>query len=759
MIKLRKLLSIAVIASICITVLSFSAYVNAYTEDINDMAAILNRLNILQGINGDYQLNNRLDRVQAITIIIRMLGKENYVIQNKDDLKRTKYSDVPVDSWYAPYVGYSTMNNIIAGDDEGKFLPTKPTSEKQFLKMLLCALGYEYGRDFDWTNVYQKAYETGLVIDQSYVSKVADNENFLRSAAVEIAFRSLNIYMKDTETKLVFKLEDEGVLSREEIFGSGIFGENYKNAIIEINPLSPNNIEIILDQRIKDVKKENIIIFDENMPDKNLEIKSVAFKDNIIQIITAGQIPSRPYRLNISKIADTNGYITDNLSGIFSGYTSQQIESDFFKINRIEQIYDNIINIYFTHPVNENSESPYYYSILENGSLWVSGDIQNMTVKKIQSVDNAVSLYLKDRSLKMGEVYTLYVDGKLVSNYGVKLCEGKGDIREFVATADRSEQLDVYNVRALSNNMVSVIFNREVDPVWAGKRLNYSVIGPGNIVIDVLNAAVINEGDTGGREVLLRLGRTLDMKSVYDLNIEYIPDIYKQSVLESFSYKFPGTYEANMEIAVIESICEQNNSVVLQVNKPLDSSSATAVSNYSIRGVSDGSFYTVPGKAYYTERNGSYTIKLFLPAGRVFKDGQKYSVYISNLKDTLGNAQKVTVKSEFIGSGNIILPQMIDAVTISKDAIKVLFNTEIAFNLSNISTSNFVLEQSSENGFVRIVPYGVNYIDPTTLVLRFDELDSSSTYKLSFKKISDYSEIYETNANSENNYIMLRWGK
>jgi len=98
-------------------------------------------------------------------------------------------------------------------------------------------------------------------------------------------------------------------------------------------------------------------------------------------------------------------------------------------------------------------------------------------------------------------------------------------------------------------------------------------------------------------------------------------------------------------------------------------------------------------------------------------------------------------------------------VTISKDAIKVLFNTEIAFNLSNISTSNFVLEQSSENGFVRIVPYGVNYIDPTTLVLRFDELDSSSTYKLSFKKISDYSEIYETNANSENNYIMLRWGK
>ncbi len=755
---MKKLFSIILSAAVCMML--FTGTVNADSaDDIYDMAEALNNLNILQGSNGDYMLDSNLLRSQAVALITRMLGKEIHVKQNADELKYTKYPDVPSDSWYAPYVGFGTINSIVAGDPSGNFLPNGNVSEKAFIKMALCALEYEYGVDFNWSDVYQKAYEVGLVTDPSYSVKTADNTDYLRAQTVEVIFRSLNTYIKDTQTKLVFSLVDAGIFTNEELLASGIFGDDTATEINEINALTPNNVEVKLNESIQSIAKENVTVIDSSDANSQLEVKLVSFTGNSIQIITAGQIPGKSYNITIDSVADINGNISGKLEGTFKGYSAQNITSDFFRISKVEQIAGNVINVYFTHPVDISSETSAYYELYENGDIFLKGTSQNMTVKRMQSSDYAVSIFLKENTLKSGEVYSLKGSGRLTSLYGVTLRQGQGETMDFVATKDNTNNLQVSSVQASSSNTVRIAFNTEVDSGWAGKRLNYTIHDEYKNELTVTNAVVSLNGENSGSEVQLSLATALDKTRKYELKVEYIPDAYKQSTIENKAYPFSGMYSENSGLVFTSAFSEQNNSVVLTFNKALDAASAMTKSNYTIRSMTDSSFYVMPEKIYYSESNGKYSVKLFLSAGKTLSSSQKYVVNASNLKDSLGTVYTSLLRFEFTGSSSAVKPQIIDAVTISEDAVKLTFNVEIAFNQSNISSSNYMLEYTENAETLRIVPYAVNYISATTMVLRFNELDPANIYLLRYNTLTDYSELYTRTTADGFNVIDVRWGK
>jgi hypothetical protein len=56
-------------------------------------------------------------------------------------------------------------------------------------------------------------------------------------------------------------------------------------------------------------------------------------------------------------------------------------------------------------------------------------------------------------------------------------------------------------------------------------------------------------------------------------------------------------------------------------------------------------------------------------------------------------------------------------------------------------------------------PIGVTYVDAQTLVLRFDELDTTRTYLLRFTSITDYSGVYSRTAVEGGNTITVRYGR
>jgi hypothetical protein len=758
MVNMKKLLSIILSIFICMTLFSGTASANTNNVDIDQMAAALNRLNILQGNNGDYLLYDNLQRSQAVAFIIRMLGKEDYVKEHVEELKSTNYPDVPESSWYAPYVGYSTIHNIVGGNLDGSFAPLDYVTEKAFLKMALCALDYEYGVDFNWSNVYQKAYEVGIVTDESYSTRTDDDTDYLRSQAIEVLYRALNTYKNGTQTKMILSLVDDGSFTKEEVAASGIFSDENETKIKSVTAVAPNALEVVLNEDIQNVEAEDISIYDASDEDDILKVQSVELDDNIIQITTAGQEPGKRYEIEINGIVDEEGNVSGPVHSTFEGYASREIKSDFFRISKVEQISRNIYHVYFTHPVNENSETPTYYELIKNGTVLIEGSAQNMTVKKLQAQDNAVSIYLDGGIFSEGEVYMLRVSGKLTSGYGVRLGEGDGDSYSFVFTETESEQLKILSVQGWTSDSVRIIFNREIDIGWAAKKLNYTVFDQDKDEITVINAVVSTSGDFSGREVFLSLSGSLMKENKYELAIEYIPDVYKQSVVENIRKEFSGTYPTNKKLQLSRATSPYNNCVLLTFNKAVNQADVLNTDNYIIRG-ENVSYSAKPVKVYYSERNGTYTAKLFMPADDIMTKSKRYSVYVSKLKDSLGNAGSSSMDDEFTAGSENTKQWISDAVTISKDAVKVTFNTEIAFNPTNLSASNYALEYEENGGTYRMVPMGVTYVDVTTLILRFDELDSDKTYRLRFNTITDYSEEYVLKDADVSKPIKVEWGE
>lgn len=727
------------------------------TTDLNKMAAALNKLNILQGENGDFKLGSQVKRSEAIALIIRMLGKENYVKQNAILFKTTRFTDVPQSQWYAPYIGYGTQNNILSGKTLSTFVPDEYTSEKQFLKMALCALGYIENTDFDWSNIYQKAYSVGIVTDPSYASKTLDNMFYLRSEAVKVIYRSLNTPKKGGQKKLANLLVDEGAFTGAIISASGILGDDLPTSIEKVTSTAIDSIEVDLNENIQSVNSADITIYDTAASTNLLSVKSLAFRDDKIQIITAGQISGRQYTVNISNVIDINGSMSGRLTGSFAGFVQQQVSSDFFKLRKVEQASSNVINVYFTQPVNDNSESPAYFEITKNGSTYLTGSTQNFSVKKLQTANDAVSIMLKSTTLSQGEVYGVKVSGRLSSSYGAKLGEGAGGSMTFVTTAGQTSQLEVAAVQAWTSKSVKIIFSREVDPVWAGKRLNYMVFDANNNEIDVTKATVSDNG----REVMLTLDGTLEKAKLYEVQMDTIPDIYGQSSIEGKSYKFSGTYPDNINLSLSQASSAFNNSVTLVFNKAIDATSASDATNYYIQGVSDSNFYAIPVKAYFDAQGSQNTVKLFLPSERSFKNGERYCVYVTGLKDVTGLTSYDSLRAEFYGSGNsVVKPQITDALTVARDTIKLSFNVEIAYDLNNISQNNYSLEYTENGETIKMIPIGVNYIDAKTIILKFnDELDQTKSYQIKFNTITDYSGLYPRTVSDGGNSYAVRWGK
>ena len=757
MITKKKLLCFISSIVIAFTALTGTAFCEASDVSINDMASTLNMLNILQGSNGNYLLDQKVDRAQATALIIRMLGKENYVKQNADELMHTKYTDVTSTAWYAPYAGYGTQSNIIVGKPDGTFAPAEYITEKAFLKMALCALGYEYITDFDWTNVYAKAYEAGIVTDPSYSTKTVDNTNYLRADAVAVIYRSLNTFKKGTDIKLVFNLVDEEVFTQQELVRSGIFGEDEPTEIKKIDVLAPNKINVELNEEIQDPSIEDIKIYEADNKDNILKVVSFDFENNYIQVVTDGQLPEEEYNIEIDNIVDLVGNITGGLSGKFTGYVTKEIKSDFFRISKVEQVSPSIVHVYFTHPVNANSELPKYYELLKNDTVYVSGSAQNLTVKKLQSADNAVSVSLINRSLEQGSVYTLRVSGKLPSGYGVMLGEGSGDTRDFTAIMSQPKQLEVLAAQAWTSDSVRIVFNREVDPAWAGKKLNYTIYDPDGDEVTVTNAVVSTNGDFSGREVFLSVAFSLNKGYKYSLEISYIPDIYKQTVIENKKIQFSGSYPTNKVLSLEKVSSQYSNSVLLTFNKSLDAAAAQDTQKYLISG-DNTSYSERPIKAYYSEQEGNYTVKLFLAADDNLVKSKRYQIVVSNMKDALGNTVGYLDKT-FTGGGENTDSWIKEAVTVSKDAIKLSFNVEIAFEPDNMSSSNYFLSYEENGENIKTMPIEVTYVDARTLVLRFDDLDKSKKYVLGFDSVTDYSGQYKRSSIDEKTRILVNWGE
>lgn len=742
-------------------ILSITATPVLAQRDNESKADALNMISILKGSGTGYNLEGQLKRSEASTFIVRFLGKEDYVMQNQARYSTTRFPDVKSTDWFAPYVGYCADQGILAGYVDGSFGPNDFVSEKAFLKMVLCALGYVYGDDFNWSNVYQAAYDTGIVTDYFYSSRTADNTQYIRENVVEVLYNALTKENVITGEKQILSLINQGIITKEVATIAGFLTDSVETQILSITPIDNYKVSIKLNEYIKPIAAEDIVIYESS--DIMMKLKTTVESQSNDEIIigTAAQVADRSYSVELSGVVDLEGNKSGILVGTFIGYRTPELKSDFFRVSKVEPMSKNTVNLYFTHPININSEIPTNYEIYENDILFEVGATQTLNVKLLGTTDNAVMITLKNKMFTGGTEYMLKVSGNLSSAYGVKLNEMQGDSIRFKGKDTDNEEFKMVNMAAINNRTLQVDFNMELNPTIAQQVFSYYITDSSGNPISISKAVVSSDGDYQGRSVLLTLNTVLDKTKNYNIMINNINDITRQFYITETSYTFSGYYPDSTSLTVVNVSPIDAGTLAVFFDRPLDKNSAAIASNFNIMGITHSGYISVPTKTYYDAATNPYLLKLFLPADKLMSGSSTYKLRIMpSLQDYTGANSKQILEYGFNGNGSSTAkPIMSEAVIIAPDAIRVKFNKEIAMDVPNLLNTNYTLECVDSGITISRIPTSVMFYNATTMILRFDSLEYDKDYTLKFDSLKDYSGANTRTKADGSNTIGVTLGK
>lgn len=190
----RFIATILSIALMCSFVPAAFAASNKETQ----AAQALYDLGLFQGTgnNADGTPNFDLDRAptraEAVTMLVRLLGKD---AEAKAGSWTTPFTDVA--DWAKPYVGYAYTNGLTTGTSATTFGGEQTIDATQYLTLVLRALDYTSGTDFQWDSAWTKSDEIGLTEGQYH-----NNGRFTRGHVASISYTALTTAIKDTSTPL-----------------------------------------------------------------------------------------------------------------------------------------------------------------------------------------------------------------------------------------------------------------------------------------------------------------------------------------------------------------------------------------------------------------------------------------------------------------------------------------------------------------------------------------------------------------------------
>ena len=191
----------------------------AASDEAVQAANALHTLGLFNGTGTDangnpiYDLDRAPTREEAITMLIRLMGKEADA-KRQDWLWNTPFTDVS--NWAKPYIGYAYAYSLTSGTSETTFGGKQKVNTTQYLTFVLRALGYEDGTDFQWDKAWKLSDEIGLTSGQ-YTS----DTSITRGDIAIISLKALSISNKYNWT-LLEQLLNEEIISQKMIAKSGI---------------------------------------------------------------------------------------------------------------------------------------------------------------------------------------------------------------------------------------------------------------------------------------------------------------------------------------------------------------------------------------------------------------------------------------------------------------------------------------------------------------------------------------------------------
>lgn len=197
----------ALLLSLVMIVMSFTCFAASAT-DVNTADA-LNELGLFLGTGNGYELDKGLTRAEGVTLLVRMIGKEETA---KNDEFENSFTDVP--DWAAGYIGYAFENKITNGTSETTFSPDTVMTDYMFLTLVMRALEYSDKGDapqFVWDNPY------ALAKDLKLIETVEPDKDFTRADAIKVFWNALDAELNGKDMTLAERLVDQKVFTADEL--------------------------------------------------------------------------------------------------------------------------------------------------------------------------------------------------------------------------------------------------------------------------------------------------------------------------------------------------------------------------------------------------------------------------------------------------------------------------------------------------------------------------------------------------------------
>lgn len=186
--------------------LSLTPAALAAEDEATAAADKLHALGLFNGIGTDeagnpiFALDRAPTRHEAVTMLVRLLGKEAEALAGKWEIPFTDVAD-----WAKPYVGYAYAKGLTNGISPTAFGGENTVSAAQYLTFVLRALGYKSGVDFVWERAWELSDRLGITNGEYN----AENDTFVRGDIAIISADALEQPLKDDKVTLAERIKAE----------------------------------------------------------------------------------------------------------------------------------------------------------------------------------------------------------------------------------------------------------------------------------------------------------------------------------------------------------------------------------------------------------------------------------------------------------------------------------------------------------------------------------------------------------------------
>ncbi len=344
---MKRFVSMLLAVIICVSCISFEATARRDLTKEEILAGELKDLGLFKGVSDtDFALGRAPSRIEAVIMLIRVLGKEKEV---SGSTWRHPFTDVP--EWANNYIGYAYSKGLTNGSSTSRF-GSGDASAAMYMTFMLRALGYSdtNGADFTWNDPFTLAQAVGIYPDGVNIKK------FWRADVVLISHAALSAYVKGANATLARKLISDGV------FTSDDFEKYYK---------------------VHDVSTIETVTGDELTPEQLYELCSPS-----VFYIEVYDTKGNPFASGSGFFIDSNGTAVTNYHVIDEAQSATAIIPDTGKKFDIVGVYDySVENDWAVIKVNCTGNS---YLTLDDGST-VVGAATVYAIGSPQGLQNTIS--------------------------------------------------------------------------------------------------------------------------------------------------------------------------------------------------------------------------------------------------------------------------------------------------------------------------------------------------------------------------------